>query len=228
MSISGHHTAEGPADLLAEVVARVAELDDLLWSARSDEEIVGTAELVQRAKAVLAAVESDAVSEAEARQVAEKALHHASTADWLTHAGGLRRWEGHRLVRRAVALTGPLERTRARLVAGVVSAEQADVIVRTIADLPAAARLRQKAEKVLLGHARSLDAAELGKAARHLVTVIDPDGTDRRLEAQLDRDERAAHADRYLSIVDDGAGWVRLKGRGSVEDGAVLKPPCSR
>jgi hypothetical protein len=39
----------------------------------------------------------------------------------------------------------------------------------------------------------------------------------------LDRDERAAHASRFLSIRDDGAGGVWLKGRGSVEDGAVLK-----
>ena len=53
--------------------------------------------------------------------------------------------------------------------------------------------------------------------------MVDPDGVDRKLEAQLEREDRAAHADRFLAVTDDGAGGVRLKGRGSVEDGALLK-----
>lgn len=109
------------------------------------------------------------------------------------------------------------------MVAGTVSVEQADVIARTVHDLPGAAHLRRRVEKLLVRHARVLDATELGKAARHLVTVVDPDGVDRRLEAALDRDERAAHADRYLRLTDDRAGGVRVTGRGSAEDGAVLR-----
>ena len=76
--------------MLAEVVARVAELDSLLWSARSDDELVSVVEQVQQAKAVLAAVEAGAVAEADARDLARKKLHYASTGDWLTHPGGLR------------------------------------------------------------------------------------------------------------------------------------------
>ncbi|MFZ2012358.1 MAG: hypothetical protein WAV00_00865, partial [Nocardioides sp.] len=136
MSISGHHHNEGPAAVLAQVRARVAELAQTLWAAQPDGEVVDVVGQVQRAKAALAAVEADAVAEADARDVAKKVLHFGSTGDWLTHAGGLRRGEGRRLVRRAVAVTGALGRTRARMVAGTVSAEQADVIVRAVADLP--------------------------------------------------------------------------------------------
>lgn len=83
--------------------------------------------------------------------------------------------------------------------------------------------LRRRGEAVLLEHAGSLDATALATSGRHLVYVVDPDREERRLEAQLDRDERAAHHARFLHVVEDGAGGVRVKGRGSVEDGAVLR-----
>ena len=82
--------------------------------------------------------------------------------------------------------------------------------------------MRRRGEKVLLRQAGHLDATELAKASRHLVEVVDPDAVDRRLEAQLEREERAAHLDRYLSISPDRAGGVRVRGRGSAEDGALL------
>jgi hypothetical protein len=99
------------------------------------------------------------------------------------------------------------------MVAGAVSAEQADVIVATVDELPGAQHLRRRVEKALLRHARRFA----------LIHVLDPDRTERRLEAQLERDLRAAHGGRFLTIADDGAGGIRLRGRGSVEDGAVIK-----
>ena len=53
--------------------------------------------------------------------------------------------------------------------------------------------------------------------------MVDPDATDRKLERQLARDERGSHRTRFLALTFDGAGGVRVKGRGSAEDGAVLK-----
>jgi hypothetical protein len=99
------------------------------------------------------------------------------------------------------------------MVAGAVSAEQADVIVATVDDLPGLQHLRRRAEKALLRHARRLA----------LIHVLDPDRTERRLEARLERDLRAAHEGRFLTIADDGAGGIRLRGRGSTDDGAVLR-----
>ncbi len=94
-----------------------------------------------------------------------------------------------------------------------------------------AAHLRRRAEKTLVRYAARFDATDLARTGRHLLAVVDPDSIDSQLEAQLDREDRedrAAHADRYLAVTDDGAGGIRLKGRGSVEDGAVLKPACCR
>ena len=76
---------------------------------------------------------------------------------------------------------------------------------------------------MLLEEARRLNATELARTARHLAHVVDPDRTERRDEAALEREERAAHTGRFLSVTDDGAGGVRIKGRGSAEDGAVLR-----
>ena len=57
----------------------------------------------------------------------------------------------------------------------------------------------------------------------HLVTVVDPDGDERRDERALDRLERAAHLGRHLSITDDQAGGAWIKGRCSTEDAAMIK-----
>ena len=104
-----------------------------------------------------------------------------------------------------------------------MSPEQADVIVRSIDLLPSGTAVRARGEATLVEHAKSFDATDLARTGRHLVHVVDPDATDRKLERLLDRAERASHHSRYLSIVGDGAGGVRLKGRGSAEDGALFK-----
>jgi hypothetical protein len=139
----------------------------------------------------------------------------------------MRRGQGRRVVVRAHALTTTLtttlEATRQGLVDAVVSPEQADVILATVETLPTSPVLRAKGEAILVDHAGSLDATELAKTGRHLVQVIDPDAVDRRLERELAREERATHHARFLRIRDDGAGGVWVKGRGSVEDGALLK-----
>ncbi len=177
---------------------------------------------VQQLTSALAAVEADAIAEADARDLAKAKLHYGSTGDWLTHLGGLRRGEGKKRLVRAQALTGPLGRTRRGLVDGVVSPEQAVVIVRAVADLPSGDLVRRRGEKVLIRPATGLDASDLTKAGRHLAEVVDPDTADRRLEAALARDERTAHHNSYLTLTPDRAGGVKIRGAGSAEDGAVL------
>src|SRR4029079_14926424 len=49
------------------------------------------------------------------------------------------------------------------------------------------------------------------------------DAEDRMLEKQLDRQERASHLTRFFTITSDRAGGVRVRGRGSAEDGALIK-----
>src|SRR6476661_5585553 len=223
MSISDLHPTPGPAVVLGQVVAALRDLDTTWWTNRTDAELVTTVEQVQAARAVLAAVEAGAIAEADVRGVAKDQLCYGSTGDWLTHLGGLRKGEGRRIVARAHALTGPLTRTREAMAAGRVSPEQAEVVVKAVEALPSGEAVRARGERLLIGHAGDFDATDLARTGRHLVHVVDPDAEDRRLERALDREERSAHLTRFLSITLDGAGGVRLKGRGSAEDGALLK-----
>ena len=223
MSISVEVPGQSPAVVLADAVAALRDVAEILWSARSDDELVDTVDLVQQLVAVAAGVEAGAVAEADARDLAKGKLHYGSTGDWLTHVAGLRRGEGKRRVVRAKALTGPLGRTWRGLVEGTVSPEQADIIVRSVEQLPSGELVRARGEKLLVTEAGRLDASELTRAGRHLAEVVDPDAVERKLEAQLEREERAAHLGRYLSISEDRAGGVRVKGRGSAEDGALIR-----
>ncbi len=223
MSISDLHPQPSPAAVLADVVATVRGLDATWWTHQTDHDLVATVELVEQARSALAAVQAGAVAEADTRDLGKTKLAYGSTGDWLTHLGGLRKGEGRRIVARAHALTGPLAATRDAMTAGTVSPEQADVIVRSIDLLPSGTAVRARGEATLVEHAKCFDATDLARTGRHLVHVVDPDATDRKLERLLDRAERASHHSRYLSIVGDGAGGVRLKGRGSAEDGALLK-----
>ncbi len=120
-------------------------------------------------------------------------------------------------------MRGSRTATLLALTAGDVSPEHAEVIVAVIDRLPVEPGLRDEAERVLLDQAASLNASELRKAGDHLLEVLDPDGTARAEEAALDRLERSAHLGRFLTIADDGLGGVRVRGRGTVEDAAVIK-----
>jgi hypothetical protein len=222
MSISDLHPTPSPAVVLDGVVSEVRDLDTTWWAKLCDDELVAVVEKVEQVRSALAAVQAGAVAEADARALAKDKLHYGSTGDWVTHVGGLRKGEGKRIVRRAHALTGPLAATRAAMAAGRVSPEQADVIVRSIDQLPSGPAVRQRGEAVLVEHAGDFDATDLARTGRHLVHVVDPDAEDRKLERLLDREERASHHSRFFSITSDGAGGVRVKGRGSVEDGALL------
>jgi hypothetical protein len=208
---------------LAEATALVRETAEAMYAAQTDEALITTAELVAQLRSAAAAVEAGVVAEADHRDLAKTQLAFGSTGEWLTHLGGLRKGEGKRIVARAHALTGTLTHTREALVAGTVSPAQAEVILTSVRDLPSGGVVRARGERVLVEQAGVFDATDLARTGRHLVHVVDPDATDRRLERALDREERAAHHDRSLSIVFDGAGGVRIRGRGSAEDGETLK-----
>src|SRR4051794_13347183 len=135
MSISELVPAASPSQALAEALAVVREAAETLWSARSDDEVIETVELVQRLTRALAVVEAGAVVEADVRDLAKETLHYGSTGDWLTHLGGLRRGEGKRRLVRARALAGPLTPPPQGLIDGVVSPRQARVIVTPLEQL---------------------------------------------------------------------------------------------
>jgi hypothetical protein len=183
MSISHSVPGAAPAQVVADAVDSVGELTDLLWAAQSDEELGAVVEQVQVLRSVLAAVEACAVVEVDVRGVAKDRLHYGSTGDWLTHTAGLRRGQGQQILRRAHALTGDRGRTHRALADGMISSEQATIVLDAVAGLPSGELVRARGEKVLVSEAGRLDASELARAGRHLAEVVDPDRAERRLEA---------------------------------------------
>jgi hypothetical protein len=212
-----------PAGVVAEACALVGGLAETLWAARGSDELVATVEALQTLRAELAAVEAQVLAEIDAREVAKTELAWGSTADWFTHLAGLRRGEGRRRVDHARRLTGERSETLAALRAGRISPQQSDVILDAVDALPTSSHTRLRAERLLLEEAGRLNATDLAKTARRIVEVVDPDRDDRRLERELERADRAAHQHRFLAITEDGAGGVRLKGRGTLEDAATLR-----
>ena len=212
-----------PAGVVADAGARLAGLDDLLWAARTPEELVGTVEELEALRCRLAAVETTVLAELDARKIPKTQLGWGSTAEWFTHLSGTHRCTGYRTVRQAAQLVGELPTTHTALREGRVCPEQAAVIADAIDRLPHKPDLRARAEALLLDEATRLNATDLAKAARHLLAVADPDAADRDAEKELEKGDRAAHHGRYLSITEDGAGGVRLRGRGTIEDAATLK-----
>ena len=177
----------------------------------------------EKLRSHLAAIEAAALAEVEDRKIAKNHLAWSSTGDWFTHLAGTHQRTGRRTVRHAKLLVGDRSLTRDALRDGLVSPEQAGVICDAIEELPTNPHLRELAEKTLLDEAGRLHATDLAKAARHLIHVVDPDGAERKAEKDLERQDRAAHLGRFLAFTEDGAGGVRVKGRGTVEDAARIK-----
>jgi hypothetical protein len=208
---------------VASACAGIDRVAEVLWSARGDDELVAGVEEIQQLKSKAAALEASLLAEIDAREIPRKQMAWGSTFDWYTHLAGTTRGDGKRTVKHARELVGERRATHAALADGRVSAQQAGVILDAIRKLPKAEHVRRMGEATLIAEATRLNASELSRAGRHLLAVVDPEGEEKRAEKDLDREERAAHLDRSLSITDDGLGGVRIRGRGSVEDGATLR-----
>ena len=208
--------------VVAAVTGAVAGLGQTLWAARAGAELVDMVRALERLRSVLDAVELGVIAEVHATGAAAGA-GWASTRDFVTAVTGGRKGEGRRLVALATAVTGERSATGAALGAGAISRAQAEAVLAAVDRLPANPGLRAAAEQLLLEQAVSSDATDLARAGGYLLERLDPDGAEARDERALDREERAAHAGRFLSITPDGIGGVRVRGRGTVEDAAHLK-----
>ena len=216
-----------PHPTVAGVVgAACAELDAVagsLGSGRGAGELVAGVQELQRLKAKAAALEAELLAELDARQTAKQDLGWGSTVDWFTHLAGTTRRQGRQAVAHAKVLVTERVGTLDALREGAVSPEQASVVVDAVERLPLAEHVRRRGEQVLLEEAGRLNATDLHRAGRHLASVVDPDRDERDAEKALDREDRAAHLGRFLTVSEDGCGGIRVRGRGSVEDGAVLR-----
>ena len=209
---------------LARIRGLVRGLIDTLWAARSANELMDAITEIEALKSTLYGLELGVVRELDATS-GVKAAGWASTQDFVTsvaggHKGtGPRNWCGWR-----PAVDDPLlAPVGEALRDGWLSVAKAQVIERATDALPGKADVRERGVQVLLAEAKALDATELKKLTLRLLSLVDPDGEDRRDEQALDRLERAAHLSRHFTITDDQAGGAWLKGRCSAEDAALIR-----
>ena len=215
--------AESVPAVLARIRTHVRGLTDTLWAARGRDELMDTITEIEALKATLDGLELGVVRELDATG-AVKTVGWASTQDFVTSVAGGHKGAGPSTVRLAAAVDQPLlAPVGEALRDGWLSTAKAQVIERAVDALPGNPDVRARGVQVLLGEAKALDATELRKLTRRLLTLVDPDGEDRRDEKALDRLERAAHVNRHLRITDDQAGGAGLEGRCSAEDAALIK-----
>ncbi|MEO5711834.1 MAG: DUF222 domain-containing protein [Nocardioidaceae bacterium] len=212
-------SVEAMADVLADVLAG---LTGTSWVSVPAEVLLATVRACERLRSRLDAVELAAIAAIDQTDAA-KVDGWASAKDFVTAVTGGPRGSGQRLVRLAHALSGDRSATGQALAAGAVSRDQTVVVVAAVDRLPVNPDLRRAAERLLLDEARDLDCTDLTRLGRRVVERLDPGGVDRRDEAALDREARAAHHARFLTLAEDGIGGVRVTGRGTVEDAAWLK-----
>src|SRR6266542_1673778 len=117
---------------------------------------------------------------------AERGASAPSTQGWLRATTRMSPAAAGQRVRTARALhRGPLVATAAALAAGEVSYAHAAVLADATHDLPPAKVA--EAEGVLVDAARRLDPARLHRLAGHLRDVLDPQGSEERGRARLER-----------------------------------------
>ncbi len=211
-----------PDRVVAAVTDTLSQLDDTVWAARTPAELLATMRGLEQLRSVLDLVQLRVVAEIDGAGAA-RTEGWASAKDYVTAVTGGHAGAGRRTLALARAVTGDRAATGAALAAGTISRTQAEVIVGAVDQLPVDPGLRRAAERVLIDEARDHDATDLAKRGRYVVERLDPDGAERRDERLLEREERAAHHGRFLSIAEDGIGGVRLRGRGTAEDAAWLK-----
>jgi hypothetical protein len=213
----------GAPAVLSEARGLVTGLGETLWAARDGAELMDTVVGIEALKSQLDAVLLEVARELDARNEVTRS-GWACTPDFLTSVAGGHKGSGPALVRLAEATAEPIFTPIAKAMReGWLSTAKAHVIARAVDGLPLDHDLRTRGVQVLLDEATRLDATDLRKTARHLAAVVDPDGEDRRAEKDLDREERAAHLHRRLTLTDDLAGGTWLTGRCTSEDAAWIK-----
>jgi hypothetical protein len=105
-------------------------------------------------------------------------------------------------------------RLAAAAAAGVVSLDQADVIVRALDALPdeVDADTRERAEAVLVEHAARFDALALRKLGKRILDVVAPEVGEAHEARLLAAEERSAMAAASLTLRDLGDGRTSVRG----------------
>jgi hypothetical protein len=200
---------------IAEGRSAVGSLSpDQIWTC-SDADVRELVALHAQLDALSAALGHLIVREADVRDLASKD-GQVSTASWLMQKLTLHPGEAKARVKTAEMLSRTATATCSALVEGRVNADQARAIARGLDKIEAhaSAEVLGEAEAFLLREGIGLHSGHITRLARHIETVLDPDG-----EEPKDRAERS----RTLSVTDVGGGLHRIKGLLTDEAAALLQ-----
>jgi hypothetical protein len=194
-----------------------------LWQ-MSDDEVSSALLEATRLRAQVEALELKLAAEADRRAVGDK-VGATDTASWWSHETRQDRPAAKRRMRLAESLDRHAP-TAAALAEGAISAEHARVITECVDRLPddlEDASIPERAEKHLLNEALDLDPKSLAILAKHVLTVVAPEIGEERDARALEREEREARANAWLTMCPDGKGSYRGKFSIPTVQGAMLK-----
>jgi hypothetical protein len=213
---SGQAGAVACAAAAAKVAAAVGELLAASCGPLTDEGLLEVLRSVEVSRRRLESFDSAVIGEIQARNLPGR-LVVRSAPRLLSGVLRISPGEAGRRVRQAdvlgprVSLTGQrlapvLPVTAATRAAGVLSAEQVEVIRAALHRLPAGLPVPEveRAERLLVQAAAGLDAAALGGVARRLIDTLDPDG--------VLADEAEMARRRHLGIRQLPDGMYRIAG----------------
>jgi len=189
---------------LGELLEAVGRLDPgRVWSLR--EEALGESiREVYALEARLAAMRSALLAQAEHSGLATGDAH-ANLVAWLRERVRLAPAQARRQLMSARGL-GEHPEAAAGLAQGAYPEASATVITGALDALPAdlvETEVRDRATTHLVDAARTHDTRTLARLAAHLGEVLDPEGADRRLAAQLDAAEARAARETFLTLTHD-------------------------
>src|SRR3954452_11195441 len=192
-----------------------------VWSMDAAETTAALVE-IRSAKAQLAELEARLLCHADRLEVAGSTAA-SSTANWHAVATATTRLAAHRMMRTAHGLDRH-EPTRAALARGALNLEQAEAILRALAELPddLDPDIAGRAEARLLDLAHDHDAHALRVLGRRILEVVPPEPADAHEAKLLEQEERAAAAATRLTLWDDGHGRVHGRFTLDTPTGAAL------
>jgi hypothetical protein len=213
---------------LADVRDQLSDLTEVpVWSMDTTETTAAIDD-VQAAKAQLAELEARLLSHAD-RIDLPGVSGATSTANWHAHRTRTTRPAAHRMMRLA---DGPEahDLTRQALADGRLHVEQAEAILRALAELPSDldAEVGDRAEQHLHDLANDHDAKALKHLGRHILEVASPEAADAHEAMLVEKEERDAAAGTRLVMYDDGTARCTAGSPSTPPPARCSRRPCSR
>jgi len=218
------HPVLSALDAVVDAVTPVNTPGAVEWFRFTDEERLTVMRRILETRASVDALVSQAIGHLDRDGVTERE-GCIRTANWLRTTNHLSLGTARREVAAGRALTGRFTATADALAAGVISAEQAQAIVRTLDELPLEMTDEQvhAGEATLLDQSRQLGPTELERCSRHLLDVIAPEIAEAKDAERLENQRKEADRSRYLRMGNDGHGATYGRFKLGVGDGEALR-----